>query len=128
MLALALVGLVTMFPAIAAVVPGQLVGLYGIAPPTDPTAILLRHRQVLLGLLGAALLYAAADPRLRSPVIAAALVSKLAFIGLALGAPVSTGEITRVALVDVVAVLLLVVAAVGSRRYAREAVASTTVH
>lgn len=62
---------------------------------------------MLLGLLGAALLYAACEAKLRLPVIVAALISKLSFVFLAFRAPAATREILRVAYIDVAAIMLL---------------------
>lgn len=56
---------------------------------TNPFAISLMHSQVLVALLGMALVAAAFMPRLRLPVIGAAALSKAAFFAVALAAPAS---------------------------------------
>jgi hypothetical protein len=74
-------------------------------------AAMLLHRQFMLGLLGAALVLAAFWPMLRLPALAAAILSKAAFVALALVAaeapqyPVAVTE-------GVLAVLLTLCAAV----------------
>jgi hypothetical protein len=111
----ALIGIATALPVLAAFRPEALASLYGVTPPSDPLLPLMRHRQVLLGILGAALLAAAFRPALRTPVLLAALASKLSFVALVLSAE-TTPAIARVALGDAVAIVLLAASAVVERR------------
>ncbi|MFD1529960.1 hypothetical protein [Pseudonocardia aurantiaca] len=57
--------------------------LYGVEVADPDLLVLMRHRAVLLGLLGAALIVAAVVPQWRLPAAVAGLVSMLAFVGLA---------------------------------------------
>lgn len=102
-----LVGLVN-----AALVTGLLGGcalrrLYGTAPADPATAVLLRHRAVLLGLLGAALVGAAFVPAWRVPAGIAGLVSMVVFVGLAPPRRALPTGITRTSVIDVVLSALL---------------------
>jgi hypothetical protein len=110
-----LVGIGTLAPVVAAFVPERLVTLYGVTPPTDPLLALMRHRQVLLGILGVSLVAAAFVPRLRRPVLCAALASKLSFVAI-VSTATATAEIQRVALGDAVAIVALIGCAVAAAR------------
>ena len=82
---LALVGIVHLVPA-TGVRSARLAALYGVAADGD-VAVLLRHRAVLFGVLGAACLAAAVRPEWQAPVLIAALVSTGSFVGLARSSP-----------------------------------------
>ena len=102
-----LVGLVN-----AATVAGLLGGsalrrLYGTTPADPATAVLLRHRAVLLGLLGAALVVAAFVPAWRIPAGTAGLVSMVVFVVLAPPRRGLPAGITRTAVIDVLLSVLL---------------------
>ncbi|MFC8527273.1 hypothetical protein [Nocardia sp. NPDC057227] len=80
---------------------------YGLQPLDDDLALLLRHRAVLFGVLGAGLMVAAVRPRWRPAAVPACAVALLSFPLLAVaGGPVNA-ELTRVAALDVAAVLAL---------------------
>jgi hypothetical protein len=92
-------GLVNGLPVVGVAGAGWLGRLYGV-PITDPDLlVLMRHRALLLGLLGAALVAAAFVPALRVPAMIAGLVSMLAFVDLARGP--SGRKVRTTALVDV---------------------------
>lgn len=67
-------------------------GVLGIVPvwQAAPAAIEVQHRDLMLGLLSASLFLSALLPQLRLPAIAASVVSKLAFVAVAM-ASVSGG-------------------------------------
>jgi hypothetical protein len=81
--------------------------LYGLPIEGESLMILMRHRAVLLGLVGSALIYAAFKPKFRTFAVALALVSKLTFIFLTFTASNYTAEIRQVALIDVGAIVFL---------------------
>lgn len=92
-------GLVNGLPFVGVAGAGWLGRLYGV-PIADPDLlVLMRHRALLLGLLGAALVAAAFVPALRLPAMIAGLVSMLAFVDLA-RAP-SGRKVRTTAVVDV---------------------------
>lgn len=105
------VGLLNLAPGILALDPSRATTLYGIALEGDTLLVLMRHRAVLLAILGALLLTAAFVPRVRAVAIAAALASKIAFLLLYATAAQATPELARVALLDAIAVAVLLLAA-----------------
>ena len=91
---------------------GALAQAYGVEI-TDPTElVLLRHRAVLFGVVGVGFLVAAFRREWQLTAIAVALVTTSTFVVLAVLAADITPQLERVALVDAVAIGLLVVAAV----------------
>jgi hypothetical protein len=72
---LGVIGLFTMTPALALVSPGQLAG-YGVTAPDAVVLTLLQHRGMLQLALGAAIVWAALDRRVRVPILLAATITK----------------------------------------------------
>ena len=84
--------------------------LYGI-PVREPTLeLLLRHRALLFGLIGLLMLAGAFHRPLQTAAILAALVSMVGFMVLAAQSPELAAPLRRVALADLIATLLLLVA------------------
>ena len=106
---LVLVGIVNLLPLAGVLGAPQLESLYGVAISEPNLVLLLRHRAVLLGLVGALLIYAAGRPAHRPAAIIAALVSMLSFVALAALAEYNA-YIHTVVVVDVVASLALALA------------------
>ena len=108
-----IVGIVNIIPITVFFAPSKMADFYGVSIEGDSLMILMRHRGILLGLVGAILIYSAFKREFRVVAVSTALVSKFAFLFLTL---ISGGdyspEIQRVALVDVGATLGLVVALV----------------
>ncbi len=93
--------------------------LYGVQVNDPPTLLLLRHRALLFGLLGAFMGAAAFRPAWQPAALAVGIVSVGAFLWMArLTGPV-TSEIARVMRVDVVALAALLVAAILRAQTAR---------
>ncbi len=115
---LIIVGIVNLVPVAVFFDPAKTGRFYGV--PVDGTnlTILMRHRSVLLGMVGAALITAAVRPEFRVFAIALALISKVAFIFLTFSSSDYNAEIRQVALIDVGAIVLLL-AAFGVHFYAR---------
>lgn len=113
---LVVIGLITASPVITALNPNGITSLYNVDFEDDAVLLLVRHRQVMLGVLGAALIYGAFFYHLRMMVIFATVVSKLAFIGLCITTPDLTQGIQRVIYFDAVSIVLLLVVAVIFRR------------
>ena len=109
---LVLVAIIHLLPLVGVLGTGRLMTLYGVRVDGPDLSILLRHRAVLFGLLGAGLLLAAARPELHGAGIVAGMVSVVSFLILARLEPGTNERIRRVVAVDVVALVLLVVAAV----------------
>ena len=109
-LMLASVAVIHLLPVTGVLGQHHLTALYGLPFDERNTAILIRHRAVLFGLLGAFLLYAAARPRHHLPGMLAGLVSVLSFLWLAWSVGDYNAYIGRVVAADAVALICLVVA------------------
>ena len=105
---LVIVGIINVFPIIVFFDSTKTAKLYGVPIDGESLIILMRHRGVLLSLVGLLLIFAAFKPELRIFAIAIALISKLAFIFLTFTASNYTAEVRQVALIDVGAIVLLV--------------------
>lgn len=104
---LLIVGLIHLLPAGGALGAERLAALYDIAFDDPATLLLMRHRAVLFGLLGAFLVGAAFAPRWRGPALVAGAVSVASFLLLAWRAGPLPAAIDRVVMVDAVAAGLL---------------------
>ncbi len=102
------VGIINLLPAIVFFDAAQTAKLYGVPIDGESLTILMRHRGVLLGLVGLTLIAAAFKPEFRILAIALALISKLTFIFLTFTAVNYTAEVRQVALIDVGAIVLLI--------------------
>jgi hypothetical protein len=109
---LLLAAVVNLLPAIGVLSTARLEALYGVVVQDPNLAILMRHRAVLFGIVGALLAVAAFYPPARALAIPAGLVSMLAFVALAGSVGDYNPLLRRVVIVDVVASVALVVAAV----------------
>ena len=87
----------------------RLAALYGLDFTEPNLAILMRHRAVLFGMLGAFLLHAAFRPSLQLFAFIAAFVSVLSFLLLAWSSGGYNAQVGRVVIADVVALLALVI-------------------
>lgn len=108
LVALAL-GVLNLVPLVALVRPAELERLYGVRADTPELRVLLRHRAMLLGCVGASLLFGAADSRWLVAAFGFAAVSKASFLGIYVldgrpGAPLA-----RVARADLVGLFALAV-------------------
>jgi hypothetical protein len=113
-----IVGIINLLPIIVFFDSAKTVKLYGVPTDGESLIILMRHRAVLLGLVGSALIYTAFKPEFRIFAIALALVSKLTFIFLTFTASDYTAEVRQVALIDVGAIVFLL-AVLGIHFYAK---------
>lgn len=90
----------------------RLVSLYGALPFDEPNlAILMRHRAVLFGLLGAFLLYAAFQPAVQTLAFIAGFISVISFMWLVHSVGGHNALLQRVYIADVVALIALVAGA-----------------
>lgn len=108
---LTLAGIIHLLPLPGALGAGWLTRLYGVAADDPNLGILLQHRAVLFGLLGALLVAAAFRPELRVIALIAGLLSTVSFLVIAWGVGGYNAQIARVVAADIVAVVLLLVAA-----------------
>jgi hypothetical protein len=105
-----LVAVINFYPIVGVLGGARLERLYGLAITDPDLALLLRHRAVLFGLLGAVLMGAALRPALRQIAFVAGFVSMLSFVLLALPLAEVSAPLHRIFWADVVASALLVVA------------------
>jgi len=108
---LTLAGVIHLLPLPGILGAGQLTRLYGVAADDPNVGILLQHRAVLFGLLGVLLIAAAFRPDLRAVALIAGLVSTVSFLAIAWGVGGYNAQVARVVAADLLAVVLLLVAA-----------------
>ena len=120
---LIIVGLINLFPVIGVISVESLARLYGYVPEGVDAVILMRHRAVLFGILGAGIVTSAFKPAFQLPACIAGLVSMLAFIALALAAGEYGDALNKVVVADVIGslgliIVLAILAVTRSRRSA----------
>ena len=95
------IGLLNLGPVIGVISADQLTGLYGIDIGTVDLEVLMRHRAVMLGLIGGLLLLAAFRPSLQVLAASIGLVSMLSFVALAYLSGDFGPQINKVVLADI---------------------------
>ena len=97
--------LVHALPAIAALRPGMIAGMYGVGTD-DPAFLLLHHRAALFGAVLVVCLWAAVDPSVRRLSVVVVAISMGSFIAMwfAYGTPPA---LRTIAIVDMVALPVL---------------------
>jgi hypothetical protein len=110
---LLIVGIIHLLPLSGVLSANRLQMLYGIAVEDPNLEILMRHRAVLFGLLGAFLIAAAFVPSLQLAALAAGFASVVSFLYLAAAVGNFNEQVNRVVIADKVAVICLVVGAVA---------------
>lgn len=110
-LAFALVGIIHLLPIAPVFAPETLSRLYGIAPTDVTLLVLMRHRALLLALVGLLCLWASWSPSIRPAALLAAALNVVGFLGFyaLYGSP--AGALRTIALADIVALPPLVFAA-----------------
>ena len=107
--ALVAAGLVHLIPAIGALGAGALERVYGVAPADPTLLLLLRHRAVLFGVLGAFMMAGAFAEPLRWWSVGVALLSMCSFVALAWADPGLGAPLVRVLRIDLGLTAILVV-------------------
>jgi hypothetical protein len=110
-LMLLVVGVIHLLPLSGAFGTGPLTVLYGLDFSEPNLAILMRHRAVLFGLLGAFLVYAAFRPTFQPIALVAGFVSVASFLWLAWTVGGYNALVGRVVAADLVALVCLLVGA-----------------
>lgn len=113
-LALLVVGFIHLLPLSGVAGSERLAALYGLSFDDPNLAILMRHRAVLFGLLGAFMVAAAFVPALQLAAFFGGFVSVLSFLWLARAAGSYNDAIGRVVAADVVALVCLVIGAAAA--------------
>ena len=106
--ALLVAGLVHLLPLPGVLGAPALQRLYGLDVTGPDLAILLQHRAVLFGVLGAFMLVAVVQPSLRVPASLVGLASAAAFVAVAWHVGGYNGAIRRVVIADIVVCVLLI--------------------
>jgi len=106
--ALLIAAVIHLLPITGVAGGARLTTLYGLDFSDPSLQILMRHRAVLLGLLGAYLAFAAFVPAHRTVAFTAGFVSVLAFLALSFASGNYNPAITRVVAADLVALVALV--------------------
>lgn len=112
-LALVVGGVIHLLPAIGVLGPARLGALYGTSAPGPDVEILLRHRAVLFGLLGALMVTAAFVPSLQIVAFTVGLLSTLSFVAVARIVGGYNAHLARVVRVDIVALVALTSGAIA---------------
>jgi hypothetical protein len=110
---LLVVAVIHLMPLIGVLGPIQLSSLYGLDFSEPNLAILMRHRAVLFGLLGAFFLLAAFKPALQPAAFVVAFVSIVSFMLLVRMTGGHNPQVARVFTGDVVALVALIIAVVA---------------
>lgn len=105
-----LVGLVNFAPVVGLLGADRLNQLYGFGTLQGDLLTLMQHRALLFGVLGGFIIYSAFNRHLQSVAMLLALVSMAGFILLVFGTEGSGANLIRVAVVDIVACGLLLIA------------------
>lgn len=106
---LMLVGVIHLLPLAGVLGAERLASLYGLPFNEANITILMRHRAVLFGLLGAFFLWAAFVPDLQAMAFIAGYVSVVSFLWLAWSQGGHNAAIQRVVIADGVALICLVI-------------------
>ena len=103
------VGIMNLYPAIGVLSADTLAGLYSVTILDTDLQILMRHRAILLGILGSFIIASVFRPHLQESAIIVGLISMVTFIGLVLGTGNYGESIMKVMLADVIGSLALIV-------------------
>ena len=110
-LMLVVVGVIHLLPLPGVIGGEQLGKLYGLSFNEPNLAILMRHRAVLFGLLGAFLIFSAFRPDFQPVAFIAGFVSVASYLWLAWTTGGYNAQLARVVVADVVALACLIIGA-----------------
>ncbi len=110
---LLIVGIIHLLPLLGVLGSEKLSTLYGLSFGDPNLIILMRHRAVLFGLLGAFFVFAAFKPTFQPLALIAGFISVVSFICLAWSVGNYNSQIARVFMADIVALICLVIATVS---------------
>ncbi len=107
---LVIVGIGNLAPGIVAVAPARAATLYGVTDAGPDLLLLLRHRAVLLALVGSGVIVAAFVPSIRPVTTIAAAVSMASFLALAVPIGRLNHRNRRIAAIDIGGLVVLAAA------------------
>ncbi len=105
-----LVSLINFYPVIGSISASALNSLYGVIPDDSNMLILMRHRAILFGIIGSIIIFAAFNVQLRPVATIIGLLSMISFIVLTFATPDFNAQLQRIAVIDIVASIVLVIA------------------
>ena len=105
--ALLLAGLINFVPVVGVISVDQLERLYEVTLTNDDLIILMRHRAVLFGMLGAFIIYSAFRKSLQTLACIAGLISMISFIILAYASGEFGQALNKVIIADVIGSIAL---------------------
>jgi hypothetical protein len=108
---LLVVGLIHLLPLSGVLGSSSLERLYGISFTEPNLAILMRHRSVLFGLLGAFLIFSAFESSFQVVAFISGFASVVSFLAIAASVGEYNSQVGRVFVADVVALVCLVIGA-----------------
>jgi hypothetical protein len=103
----ALAGVINFLPVVGVISADQVEKLYGVTLSSPDLALLMRHRAILLAIVGGLLLAAVVRREWRTIAAFAGFASMLSYLALAAGEPGINVELRRIASVDIVGALAL---------------------
>ncbi|MGW6447507.1 hypothetical protein [Lentzea sp. NPDC055074] len=112
---LVVAGLVNVAPGAGALAPESMRQAYGVEITGADLEVVLRHRAILLALVGVLAVVSAFRPALRPAAVTGNTISMGAFLLLVLTTPEVNQQVVRVAQVDAVALLVLAAGTVLAR-------------
>ena len=118
---LVIVGVIHLLPLSGAIGSERLFSLYGLRFDEANLEILMRHRAILFGLLGAFMVFAAFKPAYQTVAFIAGFVSVVSFLYLAWSVSGYNEHVGRVFIADVIALGCLIVGGVIHAFLQREA-------
>jgi hypothetical protein len=108
-LMLLIVAIIHLVPLVGVLGTERLATLYGLDFSEANLSILMRHRAVLFGLLGAFFVYAAFKPSVQPIAFVAGFISVISFLWLVWSSDGSNALLGKVATADVIALVCLVI-------------------
>jgi hypothetical protein len=110
---LVIVGIIHLLPLSGVIGGERLSALYGLSLNEPNIAILMRHRAVLFGILGAFFLAAVFKQSFQPYAFGVGFVSVLSFIGLAWATGSYNEQIARVVTADLIALAALIIGSIA---------------
>lgn len=107
---LIIVGIIHLLPLAGVLGSEKLSALYGLSINDPNLVILMRHRAVLFGLLGAFFVFAAFRPAFQPLAFIAGFISVVSFLWLAWSTGNYNAQIARVFTADIIALICLIIA------------------
>jgi hypothetical protein len=107
---LVIVGIINVLPIMVFFDSSKAVKLYGFPLEGESLTALMRHRGVLLSLVGIALIIGAFKSEYIVVAVSLAVISKITFNFLVFSTPNITSEVQKVAFIDIASMVLLLIA------------------